>query len=860
MSKKLRARSQFYPDLELLPVELQIHSQLGDGYNLAELGNVDELYDRLAKYDREDLPLDLSKAELAISYFMDDIPQCGTISFKEAFDQIDKTKSIGFGATSKKIFCRADPNMETYMKDYLRITLEQSHHVIINASQKDEVRVAGKTPRLFTAYPPEHTLMCVMLLGDFMRHFTKHRFCTTGSANTVGDAMQLGAGAVYKKAFQKHPYYYCTDTSAQDSSVHPDFIRMVYEAIAKKYEFTEDEAKMFDAIANNSINKVINVNGDLYYVPRGLGSGDYLTIVINVIWRMFLFLDSYNHDLGKVFDDNTLVICGDDFAQSSAHDDLNHDSVHAKIEWAGKHIPKEEMDFCSVKFYPFVHHDPIKIMAVLNLRKKHAHSLTPRMEMQRLGGILRVLSTEDIYDEVIRRMKKLLEKYPELEDTYSSALVTYEEVFTNYNSLIHFHKNDAIELHGVLKPYEGLNKMSQRTFTKRNGKKPNKPKQPKNHNKPSRGGLKMKKSKPRGGFGGRPTRDVPFRSVTGNQNISNRKMDRTTVTFNEALPVITSSIQFLTTKYSWNPGQSEVFPWLSKQAAQWEKYRFKSCELIYVPQVTEFDVNGKGSLIIGFDSDASDPAPPNFVQAMDMQPRSVSMPCKQILMTIPEKIMNTLSDGHFIRKGSLPRNTDIKTYDCGNLFVSTIGQHDLGSVIGFLTVKYTIELLIPVLDNVDAPVENTNVTTFFIDNYECPPINFVTPPYGISPTTGNPLGFVFVYDSVHSEYYVQPKKGIYLVNWNSNCYDGNTSQNGLAGYTIFLKVYTESTDTWDFWEGFSAASFEDDVSDDGVGRISLATTYTIITDGTKKFRFYHQGLLTTAEVLDTVHLWAGLTF
>jgi hypothetical protein len=438
MTKKLRSKSQFYPDLREFGVDLLMHSQIGEGYQLAQLGSVDELYDRLGKYDRDDPPLNRVVAKDSITYFLDRIGPCQFYDFDEAYELMDKSKSIGFGAQRGKIFSREDPDMYEYMKEYVKVSSETPHHVIVNASQKDEVRVITKTPRLFTAFPPEHTLLASMCLGDFVRQFLKHRFCVDHSISAVGDAMQNGAAAYYRYVMDCHPYTYCTDTSAQDSSISPDFIDMVYDEIKLKYDFTPVEESLFEAVRFNSINKMMNVNGDLYLVPRGLGSGDYLTTIINIMWRLYMVLENYNHDYRTFYDDNMVIINGDDLIMSSEYPDLDLNSRHAQIEWAGKPVPWSEMDFCSVKFDPYVHHDPNKVLAVLYHRKKKAHQLSPEFEMQRLGGLLRVLCNEQIYELVLGKMLDLLKKYPELEDSYDSLYISYHELYSNYNSPFRF--------------------------------------------------------------------------------------------------------------------------------------------------------------------------------------------------------------------------------------------------------------------------------------------------------------------------------------------------------------------------------------------------------------------------------------
>lgn len=438
MTKRLRDRSQFYPDLEELPVNLTTHSQLGSGYKLAEIGDLDEAYDRLAKYDREDLPLDLPKANDAINYFLSRISNCSFIDENDAYNCMDMSKSIGYGAQQEKIFARLDPKMKDYLFKYLELSKRTTHHVIINASQKDELRVEDKTPRLFTSFPPEHTFLATVVLGDFLDKFLENRFCVNNTISTVGDSTQLGAGKYYYDELSKRPYVYCTDTSAQDSSVSAEFINLVYDSIKLKFDLTEEESNMFEAVRFNSINKMMNINGDLYLVPRGLGSGDYLTIVINIMWRYYMFLEAYNHDYKSVLKDNTILICGDDFACSSNYDDLELSSKHAKIEWSGKPSSWSEVDFCSIKFFPYVRHDPSKVRAVLSLRKKKQHQLNPDYEMARLGGLLRVLSDEPTYKLILSKMSLLSQKYPSTNSLYNSLYISYDDLFECYNSYYTF--------------------------------------------------------------------------------------------------------------------------------------------------------------------------------------------------------------------------------------------------------------------------------------------------------------------------------------------------------------------------------------------------------------------------------------
>jgi len=143
--------------------------------------------------------------------------------------------------------------------------------------------------------------------------------------------------------------------------------------------------------------------------------------------------ENYKHDYDTFYDHNTAVICGDDLAMSSDYDDLDLSSKYAKITWAGHPITWEEMEFCSVKFSPNVHHDPHKVLSILYERKKKIHCLSPELELQRLGGLLRVHTNVETYRIILEKMLDLVDKHPELKQSYFSLYASYNQVYSNYN-------------------------------------------------------------------------------------------------------------------------------------------------------------------------------------------------------------------------------------------------------------------------------------------------------------------------------------------------------------------------------------------------------------------------------------------
>jgi len=166
----------------------------------------------------------------------------------------------------------------------------------------------------------------------------------------------------------------------------------------------------------------------------------------------------------------------------------------------------------------------------------------------------------------------------------------------------------------------------------------------------------------------------------------------------EYIGEVSGSVSFATTSFSVNPGQSTTFPWGSKVAQLYEEYEFEYLEFYYKREVSEFATNGQaGKVILSFDYDASDSAPATKQQVEDSDPHVDGMPCTPLLRLPIDKVMMKKGDAKFVRPGAQPANTDIKTYDVGNLIVSTQGCTNT-TTIGELHVRYRVRFSKPVLD------------------------------------------------------------------------------------------------------------------------------------------------------------------
>jgi hypothetical protein len=170
---------------------------------------------------------------------------------------------------------------------------------------------------------------------------------------------------------------------------------------------------------------------------------------------------------------------------------------------------------------------------------------------------------------------------------------------------------------------------------------------------------------------------------------------------------------FNVVSYAINPGNSTTFPWLSTIAKQFEKYSFEKLSFVYKKEVSEFATNGQtGKVIMSVDYDASDPAPATKQQMEDTVPHADAMPCESFALQCDLRDLRpTATDAKYVRSGGLPGNSDIKTYDVGNLMVATVGQTS-NAAVGELHVVYRVRLIKPVLENLAGAPTNYSISAY----------------------------------------------------------------------------------------------------------------------------------------------------
>lgn len=208
------------------------------------------------------------------------------------------------------------------------------------------------------------------------------------------------------------------------------------------------------------------------------------------------------------------------------------------------------------------------------------------------------------------------------------------------------------------------------------------------------------------------------------------------------LQPVDNNLIFTTMGVPCNPGLSGSFPWLSKIARRYEEYRFKRLRYEFRSVASSAT---PGVVMMSFDYDAADAAPASKGEQAQTIPNSECNVWMNNELSVPAN-----SQFRFVRAGTLSANLDVKTYDMGNLWLSSAyGDNVVG---GELYVEYTVELRKPTA-GIDVGGEIASVTTA------------ATSPFGLTPAASTIRGVAFPFSRVDNANLKVVAGGEYLLTY-----------------------------------------------------------------------------------------------
>lgn len=155
-----------------------------------------------------------------------------------------------------------------------------------------------------------------------------------------------------------------------------------------------------------------------------------------------------------------------------------------------------------------------------------------------------------------------------------------------------------------------------------------------------------------------------------------------------------------------NPGLAETFPWLAGIAMNFESYKFVDLKFIYSPVCSTLT---KGSVNLALDYDVTDYPPTSKQQMMSYQGAVRTAPWDEITLDVKKVNLANLVKERNCRSHDIP-DTDPRLFDVACLYLARSGCADSGAVLGELYVEYTVDLMIPQLDEHVSPYDSAKLT------------------------------------------------------------------------------------------------------------------------------------------------------
>jgi hypothetical protein len=154
---------------------------------------------------------------------------------------------------------------------------------------------------------------------------------------------------------------------------------------------------------------------------------------------------------------------------------------------------------------------------------------------------------------------------------------------------------------------------------------------------------------------------------------------------------VRASAEFEVNKLWLNPGNEDLFPWLSQIALRYESFKFKRIRFDYEPACATTQT---GTVMLVVDYDSKDDPPATKVDAMAYEESVRCAPWTSVSHTCKHHNLSKRSS-YFTAPYEPIQDKDLSLV--GNLFVCTFGNinTEAGDLIGELYVDYDVELSTP---------------------------------------------------------------------------------------------------------------------------------------------------------------------
>lgn len=721
-------------------------------------------YKSLAKYDKGIPHMDkaaVKRMNLAWEYttkhFGFYMSQARILSYVEARERLDFSSSSGAPfnqryKTKRELF-EQFPEIEQWLEeDWERLATDENWSCLFTNSLKEEVRALEKmltnSIRTFLAGGTDATVHGTRLFADMNEKFYASHL---RSASFVGGSPYKGNWDELYQKLNTFSKGYALDESQYDSSLR---CYMMWGCALFRWRMLRDEDKTeanfhrLRTYYRNLVNTlVVSPEGVIVMKKLGNPSGSVNTISDNtlILYTLMAYAwitlapekctsyEFFEMHTAKALngDDNTWTVSDEAHVWYNARSIIPLWNTIGITTTTDSLEPRKarDLDFLSARTV-FLHgkavplYDRDKLMT--SLLYAVSDHLTPATTLERAAGMLAIGWVDKPFRDFCRELVTwLLERYDRVLNDDPRWLLAkcqlqmdehYYRLFMGSTLCLSPQMSGA-----SVKFYKPDNLIMSRVIVTSGAVKPKRARRNNRRRQAARKGQatpklvvqRVKRQRPRRnrsqrvGAGGRA-------SGVGSTRTGQRTAKNCVVEEDEYVTEVPSSSAFLVSTRQINPGNPLLFPWLSKQAKQWEKYHFEYLEFYYKREVSEYAPNGSsGKVIMSVDFDANDPPPSSKQQMEDSDPHVDGMPCENQRLFLRANQIHSLYPTLFVRDTTLPvGNIDLKTYDVGQLHVATQGNANTGTQVGELRVRYRVRFSVPVLESETAAPVNRTVSIF----------------------------------------------------------------------------------------------------------------------------------------------------
>lgn len=154
-----------------------------------------------------------------------------------------------------------------------------------------------------------------------------------------------------------------------------------------------------------------------------------------------------------------------------------------------------------------------------------------------------------------------------------------------------------------------------------------------------------------------------------------------------------------------NAGLKATFPFLSSLAQNYKSYEFEQLSFTFIARG---NYTRDGAIMFYAEYDPDTQPPENRIEFLNRSNAVEAQVFKNTTYSLKKKDMSK-EKSHYVRLGKIDEKSDLKLYDCANLFFAYEGTPK-NTLIGDIFVNYTVRLVTPTLRLAEKQVKNIEST------------------------------------------------------------------------------------------------------------------------------------------------------